>query len=100
VVPANEKWYRDLVVARTIADTLEAMAPEYRPPAAGLESVAVGGRGGSPGKPPVRPVWQDGQAGQRREGGTGNSSGRPAMPTGRRADRSAGPGHGRRSIQG
>jgi Polyphosphate kinase 2 (PPK2) len=42
VVPANKKWYRDLVVARTIADTLEAMAPEYRPPAAGLESVAVG----------------------------------------------------------
>ncbi len=31
VVPANKKWYRNLVVARTIADTLEAMAPSSRP---------------------------------------------------------------------
>jgi PPK2 family polyphosphate:nucleotide phosphotransferase len=29
VVPANKKWYRNLVVARTIADTLEAMNPQY-----------------------------------------------------------------------
>jgi polyphosphate kinase 2 (PPK2 family) len=29
VVPANKKWYRDLVVARTIADTLEAMNPQF-----------------------------------------------------------------------
>lgn len=29
VVPANHKWYRNLVVARTIADTLEAMNPRY-----------------------------------------------------------------------
>jgi polyphosphate kinase 2 (PPK2 family) len=41
VVPANRKWYRDLVLARTIADALEAMAPEYPPAAAGLESVVV-----------------------------------------------------------
>ena len=41
VVPANKKWYRNLVIARTIADTLEAMAPHYPPAEAGLESVAV-----------------------------------------------------------
>ena len=41
VVPSNKKWYRDLVLARTIADTLEAMAPEYPPAEAGLESVVV-----------------------------------------------------------
>ncbi|WP_339364566.1 polyphosphate kinase 2 family protein [Aliterella atlantica] len=29
VVPANKKWYRNLVIARAIADTLEAMNPQY-----------------------------------------------------------------------
>ena len=29
IVPANKKWYRNLVVARVIADTLEAMNPQY-----------------------------------------------------------------------
>lgn len=29
VVPANKKWYRNLVIARTIADTLEAMDPQF-----------------------------------------------------------------------
>lgn len=29
VIPANKKWYRDLVVTRIIADTLEAMHPEF-----------------------------------------------------------------------
>jgi PPK2 family polyphosphate:nucleotide phosphotransferase len=32
VVPANHKWYRNLVVARTIADTLDAMNPQYPEP--------------------------------------------------------------------
>ncbi len=41
VVPANKKWYRNLVVARAIADTLEAMAPQYPPAEAGLEKVVV-----------------------------------------------------------
>jgi PPK2 family polyphosphate:nucleotide phosphotransferase len=41
VVPANKKWYRNLVVARTIADTLEAMDPRYPPAEPGLDSVAV-----------------------------------------------------------
>lgn len=29
VVPANRKWFRNLVIARTIADTLEAMDPRF-----------------------------------------------------------------------
>lgn len=29
VVPANKKWYRNLVIARAIADTLEAINPQY-----------------------------------------------------------------------
>ena len=41
VVPANRKWYRNLVVARTIADTLEAMAPQYPPPEPALEQVRI-----------------------------------------------------------
>jgi PPK2 family polyphosphate:nucleotide phosphotransferase len=41
VVPANKKWYRNLVIARAIADTLEAMAPQYPPAEAGLEGVVV-----------------------------------------------------------
>jgi PPK2 family polyphosphate:nucleotide phosphotransferase len=41
VVPANKKWYRNLVVARTIADTLEAMDPRYPPAEPGLDKVVV-----------------------------------------------------------
>src|SRR5215207_3977809 len=41
VVPANKKWYRNLVVARTIADTLEAMSPEFPAAEKGLEDVSV-----------------------------------------------------------
>lgn len=41
VVPANNKWYRNLVVARTIADTLEAMNPQYPPAEIGLENIVV-----------------------------------------------------------
>ena len=41
VVPANKKWYRNLVVARTIADTLEAMDPQYPPAEQGLENVTI-----------------------------------------------------------
>jgi PPK2 family polyphosphate:nucleotide phosphotransferase len=41
VVPANKKWYRNLVVARTIADTLESMAPKYPPAEQGLENVTI-----------------------------------------------------------
>jgi PPK2 family polyphosphate:nucleotide phosphotransferase len=41
VVPANKKWYRNLVVARTIADTLEAMDPQYPPAEEGLEKITI-----------------------------------------------------------
>jgi PPK2 family polyphosphate:nucleotide phosphotransferase len=41
VVPANNKWYRNLVIARTIADTLEAMDPRYPAPEEGLDRVRV-----------------------------------------------------------
>src|SRR5919112_3236442 len=41
VIPANKKWYRNLVVARTIADTLEAMNPQYPPAEAGLEAMVI-----------------------------------------------------------
>jgi PPK2 family polyphosphate:nucleotide phosphotransferase len=41
VVPANHKWYRNLVIARTIADTLEAMNPQFPPAEAGLERVTI-----------------------------------------------------------
>jgi hypothetical protein len=40
-VPANKKWYRNLVVARTIADTLAAMDPRYPPAEPGLDKVKV-----------------------------------------------------------
>jgi len=41
VVPANKKWYRNLVVARTIADTLEAMDPQFPPAEEGLDKVKI-----------------------------------------------------------
>lgn len=41
VVPANQKWYRNLVIARTIADTLEAMNPQYPAAQEGLESIVI-----------------------------------------------------------
>lgn len=31
VVPGNKKWYRNLVIARTVADTLDALDPQYPP---------------------------------------------------------------------
>ncbi len=41
VVPANRKWFRNLVVARTIADTLAAMNPRFPEPQDGLAHVTV-----------------------------------------------------------
>jgi PPK2 family polyphosphate:nucleotide phosphotransferase len=41
VVPANKKWYRNLVVARTIADTLGAIDPRFPPAEEGLELVEI-----------------------------------------------------------
>jgi len=41
VVPSNKKWYRNLVIARAIADTLEAMNPQYPAAAQGLENIVI-----------------------------------------------------------
>ena len=41
VVPANNKWYRNLVIARTLADTLEAMNPQYPAAEQGLENITI-----------------------------------------------------------
>lgn len=41
VVPANNKWYRNLVIARTIVDTLEAMNPQYPGAETGLEDIVI-----------------------------------------------------------
>lgn len=41
VVPANRKWFRNLVVARTIADTLEAMDPRFPEAAKGISELLV-----------------------------------------------------------
>jgi PPK2 family polyphosphate:nucleotide phosphotransferase len=37
VVPANRKWYRNLVVSNILVDTLEDMDPRYPPPEPGLD---------------------------------------------------------------
>ena len=42
-MPANKKCYRNLVVARTTADTLEAMDPRYPLAQEGLEDVTISG---------------------------------------------------------
>jgi PPK2 family polyphosphate:nucleotide phosphotransferase len=41
VVPANKKFYRNLVIARSIADTLEAMDPRYPKADPGLKGLKV-----------------------------------------------------------
>ena len=41
VVPANKKWYRNLVIARTIADTLAVIDPQFPPAEEGLERVKI-----------------------------------------------------------
>ena len=41
VVPANRKWFRNVAIARTIADTLEAMDPRFPEAEQGLEDVVV-----------------------------------------------------------
>jgi len=41
VVPANHKWFRDLVLARAIVATLEQMDPQYPEPAEGLDGLVI-----------------------------------------------------------
>ncbi len=41
VIPANKKWYRNLVIARTVADTLSAMNPQYPPLKESLKNIVI-----------------------------------------------------------
>jgi PPK2 family polyphosphate:nucleotide phosphotransferase len=41
VVPADQKWYRNLVIARTVVAALEDMDPQYPEPEEGLDQVVI-----------------------------------------------------------
>ena len=41
VVPANRKWYRNLVVSSILISTLERMDPQFPPPEDGLDEIVV-----------------------------------------------------------
>ncbi|MEN6451499.1 MAG: polyphosphate kinase 2 family protein [Thermoguttaceae bacterium] len=41
IVPANHKWYRNLVVSRILRKTLERMDPQFPPAEEGLDGVVV-----------------------------------------------------------
>jgi polyphosphate kinase 2 (PPK2 family) len=39
VIPSNKKWFRDLAVARILADTMEGLKLEYPPPSFDLSQL-------------------------------------------------------------
>jgi hypothetical protein len=41
VVPANKKWYRNLVIARTVADTLDGLEPKPPKPSFDPKTVKI-----------------------------------------------------------
>jgi len=41
IVPANCKWYRNLIVSRILRKTLEKMAPQYPPAGEGLDKLII-----------------------------------------------------------
>ncbi len=41
IVPANHKWYRDIVVATTLVETLERLNLRYPPPEDGLDDLTI-----------------------------------------------------------
>ncbi len=41
VVPANRKWYRNLVVSHVLIETLEDMDPQYPAPEEGLDQIVI-----------------------------------------------------------
>lgn len=41
VIPANQKWYRNWAVARIVAETLEAMNPQYPPAEPNLDQIVI-----------------------------------------------------------
>ncbi len=41
IIPANKKWYRDLVITRILVETLEAMNPQFPPPEPNLDQIVI-----------------------------------------------------------
>ena len=41
VIPANKKWYRDVAVARVLAETARDLDPQYPPPKDDLTGVVI-----------------------------------------------------------
>lgn len=41
VIPANHKWFRNLAIARIVADTLDDMNPQFPEPEEGLDDVVI-----------------------------------------------------------
>lgn len=41
IVPANKKWYRNLVISEMIVETLESLEMEYPEPAEGLDAIMI-----------------------------------------------------------
>lgn len=41
VIPADQKWYRDLAISRIIMETLQQMNPQYPPPEGDLSNVVI-----------------------------------------------------------
>ncbi len=41
IIPANHKWYRNLVISRILVDTLEGLGMQYPPAEEGLDEVVI-----------------------------------------------------------
>lgn len=41
IVPANKKWFRDLLITQLIVETLEAMNPQFPDPETGLDAIVI-----------------------------------------------------------
>lgn len=41
IVPANKKWFRDLLITQLIVETLEAMNPQFPDPEPGLDAIVI-----------------------------------------------------------
>lgn len=42
IIPADRKWYRNLVIAQTLVETLEGLDMRYPEPEAGLDKIVIG----------------------------------------------------------
>ena len=41
VIPADQKWYRNLAITRVLVETLQQMDPRYPPPEPGLDKIQI-----------------------------------------------------------